>query len=127
MIKIGRLFKSFRYAIKGIIKTFKEEQNLKIQTLFGLIVLVFAWYFHVSRIEWAILFLTIGLVVLMEIANSAVERVTDMLKPRISTYVKEIKDIMAAAVMTASIVAIIIGLIIFWPYLGELIGVWYNN
>ena len=53
----------------------------------------------------------------MELVNSAVERVTDVLKPRINTYVKEIKDIMAAAVMLSSFTAIIIGLIIFIPYL----------
>ena len=67
------------------------------------------------QIQWWIK-RAIGLVILMEIVNSAVERVTDVLKPRINGYVKEIKDIMAAAVMLASLVALIIGVIIFWPY-----------
>jgi len=58
----------------------------------------------------------IGLVILMEIINSAIERITDVLKPRLDNYVKEIKDIMAAAVMLASVIAIIVGLIIFIPY-----------
>jgi diacylglycerol kinase len=53
----------------------------------------------------------------MEVINSAVERVTDVLKPRISSYVKEIKDIMAAAVMLASFVSVLLGIIIFWPYI----------
>ena len=117
MIKIKRLFKSFKYALRGFIKTLKEEQNLKVQSIAGLLVLIMAWYFNVSRIEWVLLILVIGLVVLMEIANSAVERIADVLKPRINTYVKEIKDITAAAVLLSSIIAVIVGLIIFWPYI----------
>ena len=119
MINIKRLARSFQYALKGLIKTFKEEQNLKVQTAAGLLVLLLAWQLKVSLLEWTVLILAIGLVILMEIVNSAVERVTDVLKPRINGYVKEIKDIMAAAVMLASLVALIVGLIIFWPYLAD--------
>ncbi|PIR13335.1 diacylglycerol kinase [Candidatus Falkowbacteria bacterium CG11_big_fil_rev_8_21_14_0_20_39_10] len=116
MIRLKRLSKSFIYAFRGLAKTLKEEQNLQIQTTAAVLVLGLGWYFQISRLEWALLIFIIGLVILMEIANSAVERVTDVLKPRISSYVKEIKDIMAAAVMLASIIAVIVGLIIFWPY-----------
>jgi len=117
MINIKRLFKSFRYAVKGIIKVFQEEQNLKIQISAGSIVVILATVCGVSRADWLILIITISIVILMEILNSAVERVTDLLKPRLDIYVKEIKDIMAAAVMFASLAAVIIGTIIFWPYL----------
>ena len=116
MIKIKRIIKSFQYAFKGLVKTYKEEQNLKIQSIAGLGALVLAFIFKIERLEWAFLIFVIGLVILMELANSAVERVTDVLKPRINGYVKEIKDIMAAAVMIASIIAVIIGIMIFWPY-----------
>jgi len=122
MISLNRLFKSFGYAWKGLFKTFHEEQNLRIQTIAGLLILILAGFFKVSPTHWAILILVIVLVLVAEIANSAVERITDVLKPRINTYVKEIKDIMAAAVMLSSIAAIIIGLIIFWPYLAAWLG-----
>ncbi|MFH1822754.1 MAG: diacylglycerol kinase family protein [Patescibacteria group bacterium] len=117
MIKIKRLFKSFQYSFRGLIKTFKEEQNLKIQTLAAALIILLGWYFSINRFEWLVLILVIGLVILMEIINSALERATDVLKPRINGYVKEIKDIMAAAVMLASIMAAVIGLIIFIPYI----------
>ncbi|MFH0891740.1 MAG: diacylglycerol kinase family protein [Candidatus Falkowbacteria bacterium] len=117
MINIKRLAKSFKYAFQGLVKTFKEEQNLKLQTGIALLAVILAVFFGISRLEWCFLVFTIGLVILMEIANSAVERITDVLKPRINSYVKEIKDIMAAAVMLSSMVAIIIGLIIFFPYI----------
>ena len=116
MIKIKRLAKSFLYAIRGLIKTFKEEQNFQIHIFAAIIVVLAGWYFNVNKYEWIILVLIIGLVMLMEIANSAVERITDVLKPRMNNYVKEIKDITAAGVLVASVVAVIAGLIIFWPY-----------
>ena len=116
MIRIKRLFKSFTYAFRGLIKTFKEEQNLRIQSIAALLVVLSAWFFQVNRLEWCLLILVVGLVIFAEIINSAVERVTDVLKPRINNYVKEIKDIMAAAVMLASLIAVIVGVIIFAPY-----------
>ncbi len=115
MINASRLLKSFGYAIKGLLKTFREEQNLKIQTFAGLAVLAAGFYFSISMIEWCVLILAVCFVLTAEIANSAVERITDVLKPRINYYVKEIKDIMAAAVLLSSISALIICLIIFLP------------
>jgi diacylglycerol kinase len=105
--------------MRGLIKTFREEQNIRVQILAGVVVLFFAWFFIITKIEWILLIILIGLVLLMEILNSAVERVTDMLKPRINTYDKEIKDIMAAAVMLSSLIAVIIGMIIFIPYIKD--------
>ncbi|MDD4332965.1 MAG: diacylglycerol kinase family protein [Patescibacteria group bacterium] len=116
MIKLRRLAKSFSYAFKGFVKTFREEQNLKIQTFTAVVVIALGVYFSITKTEWLFLIFVIGLVMLMELANSAVERVADILKPRIHEYVMDIKDIMAAAVMLASLIAVIIGVIIFWPY-----------
>ncbi len=116
MIKIKRLAKSFLYAVRGLSKTFKEEQNFKIHTFIAVVVILIGWYVGISRYEWIFLVLIIGLVMLMEIANSAVERIADVLKPRINSYVKEIKDITAAGVLVASVIAVIVGLIIFMPY-----------
>lgn len=122
MIRFKRLIKSFQYAIKGFIKTFKEEQNIRLQAIIGGVAIIMGVYFSISRLEWAFIIFVIGLVMLMELANSAVERIADVLKPRLNSYVKEIKDITAAAVMLASIVAVIIGLIIFWPYFIKIIN-----
>ena len=119
MIKIKRLYKSFIYAFRGLGKTLKEEQNLQIQSIVGLVVIILGWYFRIEVEEWLILIVVIGLVILMELVNSAVERITDVLKPRLDSYVKEIKDIMAAAVMLASVIAVTVGLIIFLPYLTQ--------
>ena len=116
-IKIKRLFKSFSYAFRGLFKIFREEQNLRIQTAVAVLVFLGAYLLRISRFEWLILILSVSLVILMEVINSVVERIVDVLKLRVDHYAKEIKDIAAAAVMVASLFAVIIGAIIFSPYL----------
>ncbi len=109
--------KSFGYAFHGLQKTYQEEQNIRVQIVVGTLVLFFAVFLGLSRVELSLIIFLIVLVVLMELANSAVERIADVLKPRINTYIKEIKDIMAAAVLLASIMSVVVGIIIFWPYI----------
>jgi len=123
MIRIKRLFKSFKYAFRGLLKAFKEEQNIRIQFFIGLLVVVIGIFFNISKFEWLMVFFSIGVVLLMELVNSAVERVADILRPRINQYVKEIKDIMSAAVMLASIMSFLIGLFIFWPYFSSFFSI----
>jgi undecaprenol kinase len=122
MIKIKRLFKSFGYAFKGLFKTFREEQNLRIQTVLSLVILILGFSYNLSRLEWSLLIIVIILVLVAEITNSAVERITDVLKPRINSYVKEIKDIMAAAVLLSSLAAVLVGFLVFWPYITKTFG-----
>ncbi len=116
MIRFKRLAKSFKYAFKGFKKVFFEEQNFRIQIIIALFVVALGFYFRIKSFEWIILAFVIGLVMILEMVNSAVERTADILKPRIHSYTKEVKDIMAAAVMLASVISVIIGVIIFFPY-----------
>ncbi len=111
-----RLLKSFIYAFRGLKKAFCEEQNLRVQAIIGIITTIAGFILKIKPLEWCLLIFAVFLVILMEMLNSAVERMADVLKPRIHEYVKEIKDIMAAAVLLSGILAIIIGLIIFIPY-----------
>jgi len=117
MFKIKRLVLSFTYAIRGFKKTWKEEQNLQIQSIIALLVMLLGFLYGINRMEWIIILMLVALVMLMELANSAIERIADVFKPRISSYVKEIKDISAAAVMLSSVVSVVVGFIVFWPYL----------
>jgi diacylglycerol kinase len=111
-----RLIKSFTYAFRGLFKIFREEQNLQVQSISAIIIIAISFAFQIKPWEWCAILICIALVILMETINSAVERMADLLKPRIHSYVKEMKDIMAAAVMIAAILAIAVGLIIFIPY-----------
>ncbi len=110
------MFKSFIYAGRGLFKIFREEQNFKIEIVAALLILTLAVLLSVSWLEAAILVLACALVLVMEIVNSAVEAISDSLKPRLDNYVKRIKDIVAAGVLVAALAAIIVGVLIFSQY-----------
>jgi diacylglycerol kinase len=113
-----KIFKqSFKYAYKGLVYVFKNEQSFRLQLLVSVVVILMMLYFQVSRKEAVLLVIVIMNVLVLEMINTAVEKLVDMLKPRIHFYAKIIKNIMATAVLLASVGAVVIGLIVFWPYL----------
>jgi len=115
IIDFRRLKKSFRFAFSGLKTIIKKEQNFRIHFAIAILVVIFGVIFKVSIWEWIALLLMIFFIFLLEIVNTVFERFVDMLKPRLSTYAKEIKDLMSAAVLIAAVLSIIIGLIIFVP------------
>ncbi len=121
MVNLSRLAKSLKYSLKGIAKVFKEEQNFRIHSLAAILVLLLAWLLKVSILEFVILLLLICLVLILEIVNSIVERLLDMIKPRLHVYIEDIKDMSAAIVFLGAGTAAIIGMMIFLPHLAEII------
>lgn len=107
---------SFRHAMRGLVYALKYEKNFQNEVAIAISVVIGMVYFHVTRAEMIILFLVVIGVLVMELLNTIMERVVDILKPRVHPYAKLIKDLMAASVLLSSILAIIIGLIIFIPY-----------
>ena len=116
MFQLRRIFKSFKYAFKGLIIIAREEQSFRIQLLGALVVFFLMFYFPLRNWEKVALILVVAFVLVLELINSIFERFVDMLKPRLHFYVETIKDVMAATVFLASLAALIIGLIIFIPY-----------
>jgi len=117
MFKINRFIKSLKYATRGLISVFKEEQSFRVQVVAVLLVFCVALYFNVKMWEAIILVLVSSAVLVLEVLNSILERLVDALKPRIHPYVKVIKDMMAATVLLASVTALIIGVLIFINHL----------
>lgn len=116
MFSLRDFFRSLRYALSGFRFVWREN-NFKIQTLIGLLVIVLMFVFHLSRLEKVALLICIVSVLVLESLNTIFEHLSDLLKPRLHDYVKIIKDIMAATVLITSLGAVIVGLIIFWPYI----------
>ena len=115
MLSGKRLKKSFHYAHRGLERVIKEEQNFALELSIAIVIIILAILSKFKAVEWAVLVLTISLVLLTEVFNSAVERVSDLLKPRLDIYVKEIKDIMAGAVFLAASTAVVVGIFLFGP------------
>lgn len=110
----------FSFAWNGLIQIIKLEKNIKIHFFITVLVLCAGVFFHVSLMEWTILVLVVGFVLVTEIINSVIERVMDYLNPEIHPSAKLIKDISAGAVLLSAIISIVIGLIIFLPKCIEL-------
>jgi diacylglycerol kinase len=109
----GKLKKSFGYAVRGIGLVFRSEQNFRIQVSVGIFALFLGLFLGISALKFIFLASVITLVLVLECLNTAVEYIADMLKPRLSDHVKMVKDIMAGAVLLASLLSIIIGIWIF--------------
>lgn len=116
---MSRLMRSFSHAYKGILFALHNEKNFQIEIIGGTLAVILMLFFPLSGLERALIILSIALVLTLELANTALERVMDILKPRIHPYARVIKDVMAGAVLLVSLAAIAIGVAIFVPYLGE--------
>ena len=117
MLSIKRLIKSFHYASRGIGIAWRYEQSFRIQAIAAAVVVALIFWFKVALGETIALILLIILVLTLEIINSILERFVDVFKPRIHPMVQEIKDLMAGAVLIASVGALIVGALILGPYL----------
>ena len=106
---------SFRYAIEGIISAIKGEAHLRFHIVIANLIAVFAYVYEISKVEWAILTVSIFAVISAELFNTAIEAVVDIAMPYKNQKAKKAKDISAAAVLILSMCAAIIGLTIFIP------------
>ena len=107
----------FNYAWNGIKEIAQTERNFRIHLLATLLTITAGFLFKLTMVEWAIIVLTIGLVLMAEVTNTAIEKLIDYLRPEIHPAAKIIKDVAAGAVLIAAIIAAVIGLLIFLPKL----------
>ncbi len=118
MISLKGFWKSFTHAVRGIVRTAEEEQSFRLQMLAAAIVFGLMIVMPTLQIwERVTLTLMVGAVLVLEIINSIFERLADAVEPRVSPMVKEIKDMMAGAVLLTAIASVFVGYLIFWPHL----------
>ena len=116
MISLKRLTQSFKFSGKGIWYALKNEQNFRLFIVIGTLVIVFMFIFDLESWKKIVLIALVCSLLVIELINTIFEKIVDILRPRIHSYVEIIKDMMAAAVLIASIGAAIIGVLIFYPY-----------
>jgi diacylglycerol kinase len=114
---MSRIRNSFRFAWKGFRIGLKEQLNLRIHVGVSVLVLMAAYLLNVSIVEWAIILLCIAMVVSLELMNSAIESLVDMVSPEWKDVAGKVKDLSAAAVLVAAITASLIGLVIFGSHI----------
>lgn len=117
------LLESFRYAFAGLRYALRTQRNTRIHLIIaGLVILVGLWL-GLPTEQWALLALTIGLVLVGEMLNTVAETLVDMVSPGYHPLAKVVKDVTAGAVLLTAIFAVIVGLLILGPPLwGRLFG-----
>ncbi|MBS1650523.1 MAG: diacylglycerol kinase family protein [Bacteroidetes bacterium] len=116
------MLNSFKYALSGILSAVKTERNLKIHFVVLLIVIVLGITVSITRYEWLAILMVSGLVIAMELLNTSLEKLCDKFSKDKSAEIKFIKDAAAGSVLIAAVIAVIIAIIIFYPYIVLLIS-----
>ena len=111
------LYKSFGYAFEGIFTCIRNERNMKIHCAMAVAVVIAGAVFGLTATEWCICLTLFGLVMALELVNTAVESVVDLVTQEKKPLAKIAKDTAAGAVLIAAIMAAMVGLIIFVPKL----------
>ena len=119
---VMRLIHSFGHAFAGIGHGLRTQANLRIHVLAAAGVVTAGLLLHISTIEWAILVVTIMIVMSAELFNSAIEAVVDRVGREPHPLAKIAKDMAAGAVLIGALGAVLVGLLIFGPRLLALIG-----
>ncbi len=107
--------KSVKYAAKGAFLLLKTEASIQVQFSIALIMTIVGFLFNISTIEWMFQLMAIGLILVSESLNTAIEKLSDFIHPDYHKKIGFIKDISAGASTFAAIIAIIIGMIIYLP------------
>lgn len=114
---MDKLIKSFGWAINGLRTVWREEVNFRIESSIAFLVLIAAYYLNFSLLEWIFIIGCIGAVLAAEMLNTAVEDLCNKVEPNTDPIIGKIKDVMGGFVLVVSVVALMIGLIIFYHYL----------
>ncbi len=118
--------RKFTSSVRDCINGFKfiniNEDNFKREIFLGIIALLISYILKISKLEFIIIIIMIGLVLTCEVINTAIERLVDLVSPSYNKLAGEVKDIMAFSVFLMCIISLIVGVIIFVPKIIVLIG-----
>ena len=104
-------------AISGMFFLLKNEDSIKVQSLFFLLFIFLGYYFEITKNEWIIHIILIGFILTAEALNTVAEKICDFINPKYDDRIKLIKDISAGAVSFAVISSLIVLIIIYYPYI----------
>ena len=107
--------KSFFYAFRGLKTAVKNEPNMKIHLFMATFALILGVILNLTVIEWLILTFTIFWVISLELLNTVLEALVNLVSPDVQPYAKIAKDVSAACVLLAAILSVIVGLMLFLP------------
>ena len=122
MNKTQTFLQSFKCAFAGIVHAIVEGRNIKVQLCIGALAIVLGFAFRIDLMQWAVIFVCIGVVLGGECVNTAMEAVVDLVSPEYHELAKIAKDCAAGAVLVASIASVFVAAFIFLPKIFALLG-----
>jgi len=111
-----RFITRVQYALQGWAAFFSKEKHGQIQAVIAVLVIAAGFYFSISKTEWLFVMGSIGLVLSLEMLNTAIEKLADQTHPEHHPQIGLVKDVAAGAVLWASVISVVIGVFVFWPY-----------
>jgi diacylglycerol kinase len=114
---IKKHLESYRYALRGIWFAFRHEYNMSLHLIAALAVLGVNYLLQITRTEWLITLIFIGVVWMAEIFNTAIEKLADRVTKDRDPMIGQAKDLAAGAVLIICFIAVVCALIIYCPYL----------
>ncbi len=107
----------FSNALAGIVETYRSERNFKIHVVVALAAVSIGAWIDMTPSEWRWILLCIAMVFIMEMLNTAIEALVDLVSPDKHPLAKKAKDVAAGAVLIAAVFSVIMGAMIFSPKL----------
>ncbi len=109
--------RAFGYALNGIVLFFLKERHAKVHSVAALFIIILSFYLNITSSEWLWVLLSITLVIVTEMINTAIERLCNKLTTELDSDIKIIKDVSAGFVLISSLFAVAVAAIIFSRYL----------
>lgn len=117
---IDKIIHKFKYAFIGLWNGCTKDHSIQIQWIIAMMVIIVSFFFPLTKLEWMMVLLCCFLVIALEYLNSAIEAIVDLASPQYHPLAKKCKDYAAAGVLVISIVAAMIGCMIYLPYLNDM-------
>lgn len=114
---IKKHINSYKYAVRGIWLAFRYETNMAFHLAGAMVVLILNYVLEISRTDWIITLMLIGVVWMAEIFNTAIEKLADRVTKEHHPLIAHAKDLAAGAVLIICIIAAVSGVIIYYPYI----------
>ena len=112
---VKRIVNSFKYSFNGLIDTYKTEQSVWIYIPVALSVILAGILLKISTYEWIAIVLVLGIILSLELINTALESTVDLVTEKYAELARKAKDTVSAAVLIFAVTSVIVGLIIFLP------------
>ena len=114
--KAGSFFESIKFALTGLLLATKSQRNVRIEIVLGMIAVIFGVLLNFSMLEFAVLLITIGFVLMAELLNTIIEFIVDAyFGNKYSTLAKMSKDIAAGMVLMCATLSSVVGFLLFAP------------